>query len=151
MTMTCETARDLLPELARGALDGAVADVVERHLDGCPPCEAERTLVTMVRASTALPPSGLETRVTRALRTAPAAPARVAVRDFAVAATAAFALVTGGLLLRSVATEEAEPAPAGAEVTFGWPVVQDPLLRATPALHDLSVEELESLLAELES
>ena len=26
MTMTCETARDFLPELARGALDGAVAN-----------------------------------------------------------------------------------------------------------------------------
>jgi len=36
-------------------------------------------------------------------------------------------------------------------VTLGWPVLPDPILRGTPALHDLSVEELESLLAELES
>jgi anti-sigma factor RsiW len=151
MTMTCETARDMLPELARGALDEAVAAVVERHLDACPPCESERALLMLIRASAAPPPAGLEARIARAVRDGSSRSAKVPGRQLAVAATAAFAVLTGGLLLQGVVGDDVAPASGVAEVTLGWPVVQDPILRATPALDDLSVEELESLLAELES
>lgn len=151
MTMTCEIARDLLPELVSGALDRALADAVERHLDVCAACAAERGVVALVRAAVVRPPAGLESRVVRAVRTGGRAQRLPQARRLAVAAMAAFAVLTGGLLLRGVVSDETEPAPGMADVTLGWPVVQDPILRATPALHDLSVEELESLLAELES
>ena len=113
--MTCETARELLPELSAGGLDVGLESALERHLERCASCAAEKEVVALVRA------------------------------------TAVFALLTGGLLLRDYAGDDADVEPGLAEVTLGWPLVQDPILRAAPALHDLSVEELESLLAELES
>jgi anti-sigma factor RsiW len=152
--MTCETARELLPELSAGVLAGgldvALESALERHLERCASCAAEAEVVALVRAAAVVPPPGLEARVARAVRSgAVTRRPLVAVRSLAVAATAAFALLTGGLLLRDFVGDDAEPGLA--EVTLGWPVVQDPILRAAPALHDLSVEELESLLAELES
>jgi hypothetical protein len=71
---------------------------------------------------------------------------------FAIAAGVAFALLTGSLLLRTGAIPGGESEnPPTAGVTLGWPHVADPILRTAPVLNDLTVEELESLLAELES
>jgi hypothetical protein len=154
MTMlTCETVRDRMPELAAGLLVDEEADPVERHLDACAACSDERELVLLLRGTAPAPPPGLDARIGRAVRTgATVAARRRTVPSFAIAAGAAFALLTGSLIVRGGIGAGGEGTGAAVrEVTLGWPTVADPILRAAPVLSDLTVEELESLLAELES
>lgn len=77
-----------------------------------------------------------------------------------MAATVVFALVTAGLLNGGNGTDPrvAVEAPADVAGEDGedlaappWPSVDEPLMRGGPALYQLSVDELEMLLEELES
>lgn len=153
MKMTCDTVRDRMPELAAGLLADEEAVPVERHLDACAACADEREVVLFLRAASPEPPPGLEARIVRTVRAgAPAASRGRTVPSFAIAAGAAFALLTGSLLVRGgIGAGDEGSGAAVREVTLGWPTVVDPILRAAPVLSDLTVEELESLLAELES
>lgn len=154
MTMlTCDEIRDLMPALEAGALPADEAQRVEHHLEACAACGDERAVVRLVRAAPTELPPGLEARIGRAVRQGAVSAARPrAMPSFAVAAGIAFVLLTGSLMMRTgiLPFDEGEEA-AGAEVTLGWPHVSDPILRTAPVLSDLTVEELESLLAELES
>jgi anti-sigma factor RsiW len=153
-TMTCESVRDLLPELAAATLDTGSRAAVEVHLARCAECAAEQALVAAIRAAAPEPPAGLGARINLALdRPATVPPRATWARPVAIAATAAFALLTGGLLIRSQQrTTDVADADVVAAVPVGWPAVQAaPMLRVAPTLHDLSMEELESLLAELDS
>ncbi|MGH7506776.1 MAG: anti-sigma factor family protein, partial [Longimicrobiales bacterium] len=135
-----------------GLLDAAEAREVDAHLARCADCATERDLVAALRSTAQRPPAGLDRRIVRAISVPPARTARSWVRPLAIAAVAAFAVITGSLIVRS--GTDVSDVPVGdmaASVAPAWPSVQDPILRVTPVLHDLSVEELESLLAELES
>jgi Putative zinc-finger len=153
MTMlTCDMIRDRMPGLETGGLDAAEALQVERHLEACAACADERAVVELVRAAAPEPPPGLEARIRRAAGSGAAAAARPrSVPSFAVAAGVVFVLLTGSLLMRTGLVPGGDEASRIDEVTLGWPHVSDPILRTVPVLSELSVEELESLLAELES
>ena len=154
MSDRCERIRDRLPELAAGRLDDAEAAAVLSHVDSCDTCAAELALVRSLAADLVTVPFGLETRVRTALQQRPRY-AWVTPGRLAMAATVVFALVTATLIDRPV--PEAGVAPDSTialtteEVfTAPWGAGEESLL-ATPALHQLSVEELEILLRELGS
>lgn len=152
---TCEVVRDRLPGLENGEMSAEEARIVESHVAVCVACAEERAIIRLIRETAPVPPPGLEARIGRALRSAPAAALSGrpgTMPPFAVAAGVAFVLLTGSLLLRGGAMPgiEREDVPA-AGVTLGWPHVSDPILRTAPVLNDLTVEELETLLAELDS
>lgn len=154
MKMTCEIVRDRVPDLEAGVLEADEALEMERHFEECPACADERAVVDLVRASAPEPPAGLEARIREAVRTPPAGVAlrQRSVPSFAVAAGIVFVLLAGGLLMQNgVLPGGSAESPPVEEVTFGWPHVSDPILRTAPVFSGLSVEELESLLAELES
>lgn len=151
-TSTCDTVRDRLPGLATGEVTADEAFTVERHLAACAECAGERDVLTLLRSGMPEVPAGLEARIARAVRVGTPVKARTRpVPSYAVAAGLACVVLTGSLLLRNGLSPLADrPESIGSEVSMGWPTV-DPILRAAPVLTDLTVEQLESLLAELES
>lgn len=154
-TLNCAAVRDLLPEHAGGSLAAPAAAGVDAHLAVCTECGTEAALVALLARHPVIPPAGLEARIIGAVRRPPArrtfwAPARVA-----LAATVAGALLTGDVLVRELGFR---PVPS-AQVSLAEEAVQsgaltwlaEPALSGGPALHELSVAELEALLLELES
>jgi anti-sigma factor RsiW len=153
--MQCETVRDLLPDHARAALAPAERQAVDAHIAACAGCAAEAALVALLARHPVVAPARLEARVLAAVR-APR-PARTVWQPgrLALAASLVGALLTGGLLLRqgvsgptpAVQTSLAEDAVRAGALTW----LAEPALSGGPALHDLSIDELETLLQELES
>jgi anti-sigma factor RsiW len=154
----CNTVRDLIPAHVRNELLPHEAAAAASHLAGCNSCAEEAAVVKLVYAAQPLVPAGLEARVLLAVRRPaprqPWAPGRLA-----VAATVAAALLGGGLVLERAGLLRSWLDPSSAVVTldateastFSWAAAEDPLLHGSSALQQLSVEELELLLAELES
>ncbi|HEX6134173.1 MAG TPA: anti-sigma factor [Longimicrobiales bacterium] len=141
----CETIRDLLPSLIRGEMLPHEAVRIERHLADCPACTAEAEVVRVLQATLAPVPAGLETRVLQAVRhrsTRRPTPARLA-----LAATVAAAVLGGALVLNAPDGDGAAQTDVEA---VGWAAADDPLLHGSSALQDLTVDELEHLLEELE-
>jgi hypothetical protein len=105
MSADCTEVRDLIPELALGALDGATRAEVLNHIARCPACRAEaRELADVVDGLSALapevePPSGFADGVLDAMRAeqaprrTPAAPKRRWRTRYLVAAAVAAAAV----------------------------------------------------------
>jgi anti-sigma factor RsiW len=155
MGLNCDAVRDALPLLVRDPNMSPEAAAVAAHLERCGECRAERELVHFVHGLAEAVPAGLETRVVEAVRrrtTRRFAPSRLA-----VAATVAAALLGGSLVLDRWGYEMAPP-PNGAALVFednvavvSWNVSDDPLLQSGTTLQQLSVEELEFILAELDS
>lgn len=160
MSERCERIVDRLPALAAGRLVGSALDDVRQHVATCAACAQELALIRALAAHEVPVPDGLEARVRTALRSAPSGPRWASPGRLAMAATVVFALVTAGLLNgrngadprvavdtpADVAAEEGEDLAAPP-----WPSVDEPLMRGGPALYQLSVDELETLLKELES
>lgn len=151
----CDTVRDLIPVYVRNELLSHEAAAAASHLGGCASCAEEAKLVGLVYATQASVPAGLEARVLLAVRQ----PARRRLWQpgrLAAAATVAAALLGGSLVIERVGilTDRA-PArgtlDASAATVLSWAAAEDPLLHGSSALQQLSVEELELLLAELES
>jgi predicted anti-sigma-YlaC factor YlaD len=157
----CEGVRDALPEHVRGAAPPPDRPDIERHLAACAACAAEYRIVALLADTGALmPPERLAERI---LQTAvPARRVRRHAARYAAAATVAAALVGAGILSRE-AREPAQPGGAAFAEAAGALVAEavgvgaltwldhDPLIRPGVGLHDLSIEELEMLLTELES
>lgn len=155
----CEGASDLLPLLVRSELRGEEEAAVEAHVAMCTACAQEAEVVGLVYRAQAEVPVGLEPRVLAAVRgRAPArrwVPAR-----WAMAATVAAAVVGGSMVFdrfmpRSGGQMGAVPGflelEAAEATVLSWAAAEDPLLHGGSGLHTLSLEELEILLAELES
>jgi anti-sigma factor RsiW len=153
--MNCETVRDILPEHVRGELDGTANAAVEAHLAHCTACGTEAALVVLLARTRPVAPAGLEARIVGAVRTPKPRRVMWIPSRAAMAAAAAGVLLTGGLLLR----QAGEPASAVPQVSLVEEAVlhgaltwmAEPLLSGGPALHELSLDELEALLMELES
>lgn len=165
--------RDQLPEYVHGALPADAAARVDAHLDGCEECRAEVALLVNARAALAsFTPTMNVASIVAALpapRVAPRVAARRAPRRFAVsgvwqyAAAAALVLAVGSSALwlsapdwaaqrvadssSTAVSGTAGAVPAGAAVvaqsengmTFGG------------GLSDLSLDELQSLLGQMDS
>jgi hypothetical protein len=151
----CESVRDLLPLLNRGQLLPHEASVVGLHVLGCVDCRAEESLVRLLAEAVPPVPTGLEARVLLAVRHP--MPRRWAPARLAMAATVAAAILGGALVLQRVGYDITPDALPGALVfedmtsAFSWAFSDDPVLHGAGSLHELSVEELELVLAELDS
>lgn len=155
----CDAVRDVLPDYVQGRTVTLGRVGVARHLAGCTACAAERHVVALIAKHGAEPDERLLERVLRVTKPRPRA--RRFVPQLAVAASVALALLGGSLLLRQAvgpplpSGAAGEPTVALVEAAVGQGALSwldnDPLLRAGVGLDDLSLEELELLLMELES
>lgn len=165
MSTGCEFYADALVELARGDLERGRAERVEGHLAGCEACRDALAVIRAVRAVPAPVPEGLAVRIRDTIRDggAEATPAPVRTTRarsprgwrpwvLPVAAVAALALWIG-------AAEILTPEPGsgtGSEVTMeydpygAWPGSNGEVAGEL-VLSELSVEELEALLEEMQS
>lgn len=161
----CETIRDEIPALLRGELLTHEVAALEQHLGGCAECRAEVDIVRLLQSTLAPVPAGLEARVLGAVRSGrlidnaphgtrtagdrfrsgPIRLIRSAPARLAMAATVAAAVLGGSLMLGRDGTELDVDLDS-----VSWAAAEDPLLHGGSELHDLSVEELELLLEELD-
>jgi hypothetical protein len=153
--MNCESISDLLPDLASAALDDATSASLHAHITVCDECAAEWRIVQSVRADAMAVPADLEAGIAAAVSRMPHR-RRSHMPYYAAAAAVAFALFGGILTVQrlgdpaSIArTVESMPAAAGGEAAF--PVVTDPLVGNQSAVSELTAEQLEALLTEMDS
>ena len=153
MEISCDSVRDLLPELLSDQLDAVTSAALRAHIARCAECEAEYSVASLVAESRLTVPRGLAQRVVAA-----AAGRRVSYWTrgrMAAAASIAVALIGGSTWLSqllpprgSVATQPAVEvaAPGG-----GFIGVDDAFMSGASSLGDLTVEELQKLLVEMGS
>ncbi|CAN5839089.1 hypothetical protein BH23GEM9_BH23GEM9_03290 [soil metagenome] len=153
----CDLTRDLIPLLIRGQLLPHDAAGAEQHLELCAECAAEAALVRTLAAAAPAVPGGLEARVLLAVRR-PAARTWAAPSRLAMAATVAAAVLGGSVVFERWSSQTGPESGVGALVfddnipqVMSWSVTQDPLLHGGSTLTQLSVEELELILQELDS
>lgn len=167
MSTGCEFYADALVDLARGDLERERVERVEGHLAACEACRHALEVIRVVRASPAPVPAGLEARIRNAVRDGAVeeTPAEVRTarprsrrgwwRPWALpaAAVAALALWIGAAELLS---PHAPDGATGSEVTIeyepygAWPGSNGEVAGEL-VLSELSVEELEALLEEMQS
>ncbi|MGH7447472.1 MAG: zf-HC2 domain-containing protein [Longimicrobiales bacterium] len=138
----CEAIRDLLPSLTRGEMLPHEAAPAELHLEGCAECRAQRAIVRLLQTTIAPVPPGLESRVIAVVHRRAArrgSPARLA-----LAATLAAAVLGGAFVYDRLGRDRVDVD------AVSWAAARDPLLHGDSELHDLSVEELEMLLEEMD-
>jgi hypothetical protein len=150
MSEHCEAVRDLLPDLVADRLSGAQSALVHEHVASCQACADELDLVRSIRADAVVLPVQLEGRVLNALRS-DRRPSWFTPGRAALAAPVAFALLTATMLDFGGEAEPGETPDIEALAPPPWPSADEPLMRGGPALNQLSLDELESLLKELES
>jgi predicted anti-sigma-YlaC factor YlaD len=139
----CEAIRDLLPSLTRGELLSHEATLAQLHLDSCAACRAEAEIVRVLQTTLTPVPAELEARVLTAVRRRGLLRGRPA--RLALAATLAAAVIGGSLIYdRAGVTSDLDVE------AVSWAAAQDPLLHGGSQLSELSMEELEMLLAELD-
>jgi predicted anti-sigma-YlaC factor YlaD len=148
-TLNCEYVRDVYAEVLHGRADAQTTAAVRAHLTGCVDCRAEAALIESLFAASAKVPAGLHDRVVHAIAAAPRV-SRFAPRRMAMAATVAAALIGGTLLVNKIQRPDAAPA-AKQESGLGVVTVEAAMVSGTGSLQDLTVEELEQLLGEIES
>lgn len=147
----CATVQDLLPEYVAATLGTEPAAEVRAHLAHCAECRAEAELVSLVRSADVDVPPDLESRIVSAMHAGGGLPStrKWSVKHYAMAATVAFAAITGSWIWQSnMQGDENRPADVAAV-----PVAEEdsPVLLRSPGLSALSEEELLALLKEIES
>lgn len=164
---TCDLVRDRLPDALAGRMPPDEARVVLGHLDDCAACAAEAELVRMLRRNAVRAPGGLEAQVKAALAARPRRWSFGVTRPALIAATVGAALLGGAALLRQ---QQRAGAPAAPPVSVAAPdsrtisaadghalmqplpgATDESLYSSTTSLDDLSVEELQTLLKEMQS
>lgn len=153
----CDWTRDSLPGYVRGELADPATAVLTQHLAGCEECAADERVVRLLQASLDVPP-GLEGRVLMHVRRPVAAPRWYAPRRLAMAATIAGALLGGLAFIERYGDPATTPdltMDADGHLV-SWAAAEDPLLHGPSfimeyELPQLTDEELEQLLAELDS
>ena len=145
-TLNCEYVRDVYPEVMNGSADAQLAQSVRAHFASCDDCRAEIEVLDLLHSVDLSVPAGLHERVTKAVLQ-PRARWRITRNELAMVATLAAAVIGGSLIMQSPSAPPAKAAPAG----FGFVSVEDAMLSGKASLEDLSVEELEKLLGEMES
>ncbi len=167
MNTGCEFFSDALVALAAGTLEPERAERVEAHLATCDDCRSALAVIRAVRRAPAPVPEGLEARLREAVRDdgpAASAPGIRLVRrsnpwrnwrpwalPAAVAAAVALWLGGGEVLAPEAPTGEGtEMAELEAEYPYGaWPG-SNGVVAGDVVLSELSVEELETLLEEMD-
>lgn len=142
-TMSCDTVRDLYPDLVNEKLDATTAVRVRSHISSCDECSAEIAILDSIRRPIEVP-IAFENRVVQATRKRP----RIGRGELAMAATLAFALIGGSAIVQM---QSRAIVPVSAPAHVGVVGVEDAMLTGTRSLDDLSIEELQKLLGEMES
>lgn len=143
--MNCEYIRDVYPDVLNGSAEPSLEQQVRAHVATCDECRAETAMLAVLRSVQTPVPTGLHERVMRAAST-PAPRWRVSRSGLAMAATLAAAVVGGSFLM-----ETQNPTAKKNEPGFGFVSVEGAMVSGASSLDDLSVEELEKLLREMES
>jgi predicted anti-sigma-YlaC factor YlaD len=152
--ISCEHVRDLMPELLSDQLDAVTSATLRAHLAKCAECAAEYAVAGLVAESRLPVPSRLESRVLAA-----AVGRRVTFWTrgrMAAAASIAVALIGGStwlsqmLPMRGGLANAPQPSTE-ASAPAGFIGVEDAFTSGASSLGDLTVEELQKLLAEMES
>lgn len=147
--LNCEYVRDVYADVLNGTAVSATTAAVRAHLQTCVECREEAEAVAGIFAGSIVAPPGLHARVLAEFG-APT-PRRMG-RYIAMAATVAAALIGGSLLLQREEAGYVEPRVAeSTEHGVGVPTFDAAMVSGTESLQDLTVEELEQLLGEIES
>lgn len=167
-SVRCEEVKDLLPEWTADLLVHARREAVETHLPDCAECREEAELLRAVLASRPTAPEGLEARIQARVREdfsrAPAThegtvralrprPGRLWAPAWALSAAALAALSLGiGVLwngnLPEVTIEPVEVA-SQEPLPEAW-LWDDGVVAGAPVFDDLTDEELQALIEEME-
>jgi anti-sigma factor RsiW len=166
MKTDCEFDHELLIEHAAGRLQASGVERVQRHLAECESCRADLVVLRAVQGARVEVPEGLERRIRNAVRDRANAPADVwtaspgrgrsriprwSWRTWAVPLAAAAALAGVLLVGGNGPTSTPELATTEDYAPYGaWPG-SDGVLAGDAVLSELSVDELERLLEEMES
>ena len=166
--LTCERVRDLLPEWLAGSLGGEGPAAVREHLSGCAVCRQEEALLRAVLAVRPEPPAGLEARIQARVRAE--LPAGLEGEERRVLAfrrrgwrswTPAWALSAAALVALSLGigvvwngetpavTSEPLEVAAQEPLPEAW-LWDDGLVAGAPVYEDLTDEELQALIEEME-
>lgn len=143
--MNCEYILDVYPDVLNGSADPSVAQQVRAHVATCDECFADIALLTSLQSVQTPVPAGLHDRVLQAAN-ARQPRWRASRGGLAMAATLAAAVIGGSLLVQTQNTTVKKQ-----EQSFGFVSVEDAMVSGASSLDDLSVEELEKLLGEMES
>lgn len=148
--LNCEYVRDVYPDVLNGRVDGSAARLVYAHMAACDECRAEAALLEALHAQPAqAPPAGLHERIVlNAVRAR--SRRRWSRSDLAMAATLAAALIGGSVIMQGRRAETGKRTVVS-ETAIGFVNVDGIMLSGKASLDDLSVEELETLLGEMES
>lgn len=146
-SLNCEYIRDVYPDVLNGTLPEAQAFLVRRHIAWCAECRGEAALVDALRAAERPLPVGLHERIMAASRMRFS---RVRRSGLAMAATLAAVMIGGALLQRDPPDQPQQQVRWNA-AGLGFVGVEDAMLTGKGSIEDLSVEELEKLLGEIES
>lgn len=143
--LNCEYVREVYPDVLNGHAAAETAATVRTHLASCADCREATALLARIHAAPVTVPPQLHERVLAA-RAAERSWPRL--RHYAMAATVAAAAIGGSLLFTM---DRTRPLETNAPVGLGFLTVEDAMLSGTASLQDLTVEELEQLLGEMES
>ena len=151
--LNCEYVRDVYPDVLNGRADDALVQSVRAHLATCADCRTEVAVVNSLHAHRPTVPAELHARVASAV-VQQRGRFTFSRSSLGMAATLAAALIGGSVILQNqqpepngAATAQHADAPLG----VGFVGVEDAMLSGQGSLDDLSVEQLETLLREIES
>lgn len=159
----CGAHEDALVAYATGRLRGPAVQRVEGHLDACASCRENLAVIRMVRETPVPVPDGLESRIRGTVRDAAARDrvhvsssgsqlggrGRASWRAWGVPLAAA-AMLTAVLAVGRNGPAVTDP-DAAAYAPYGTLPGSDGFLAGDALLSELTVEELEQLLEEMES
>ena len=144
MNLNCEYVREVYPDVLNQKLDAATANAVRAHIARCSDCREEVAVIERLHAIVVEIPAGLQERIVADISRPRQ---RFGLRKLAYAATVAAAIVGGSLLLDSREEPDVNVEAEG----LGFVTVEDAMVSGTSSLRDLTIEELEQLLGEIES
>lgn len=149
--MRCDTARELIPDLAGGRLSAAEGAGVRAHLETCAECRAEAQLARLLFAGRPQVPVALASRVRTAVH-AGRRPTRNPWWGVAAAAVAVLAvgIGVGSRRIKNTGTPVPGYVAEGTAPTSSW-LNDDGMVAGAPALQGLSNDALQTLLEELDN
>lgn len=151
--LNCEYVRDIYPDALHGRMDPELAQRVREHVALCDDCAAECALVAAIYHHQTPLPAGLPERVITAA-TQPRRRALIRPAHLAMAATLAAALIGGAILIdtqQPLPGQQKQPTARRGVLHVGAVGVDATMMTGKTSLDDLSVEQLEKLLGEMES
>jgi hypothetical protein len=145
MNLNCEYVRDVYPDVLNETADATTIAAVRAHTGRCAECREEVGVIEELHRAAVPVPGGLHERILNELSRP--MPRRLGMRHLAYAATMAAAVIGGSILLDDSDDSRPETEVEG----LGFVSVEDAMVTGTSSLRDLTIEELEALLGEIES